>query len=65
MVETTDIQIVCQKALTIPLPLHLINELGTMVPREQLPDVITEALTEELKKLRFRKDLKKARTKAV
>jgi hypothetical protein len=41
------------------------DEFVRLVNRKQLADVITEALTEELKKLRFRQDLKNARSKAV
>ena len=65
MVEMTEIQLVCQKALKILVPQQLIEELGKVVNMEKFSETISEALTEELKKLRFRKELERVRNKAV
>jgi hypothetical protein len=65
MVAMTEIQIIYPQACNIPIPQHVFDEFVRLVNRKQLADVITEALTEELKKLRFRQDLKNARSKAV
>jgi hypothetical protein len=65
MIEMTEIQLVCQKVFKILVPQQLIEELGKVVIKEKFSETITEALTQELKKLRFRKDLEKARSKAV
>jgi metal-responsive CopG/Arc/MetJ family transcriptional regulator len=51
--------------LKVLVPKRLFEELDQVVKEEKVSEVITEALTEELKKLRFRRDLEKARSRMV
>jgi signal recognition particle GTPase len=54
-----EINVVVPKQLKIIVPQRLFEELEQMVTAENLSAIITEALTEELKKMRFRADLQK------
>ena len=57
MSQMTEIHIVAPRKLRILVPHQLVEELARLVPREKLGEIITEALAEELKKIRFREDL--------
>jgi hypothetical protein len=46
--------------VTILVPESLLEEFVEKAENEKLSEIITEALTEELKRLRFRRDLKRA-----
>jgi len=59
MTEMIEIHVVIPREITILVPEPLLEELVQKVEDEKLSAIITEALTEELKKLRFRKDIKK------
>ncbi len=59
MTEMIEIHVVIPREITILVPESLLEELVQKVEDEKLSAIITEALTEELKKLRFRKDIKK------
>ncbi|HXN06779.1 MAG TPA: hypothetical protein VN944_06925 [Nitrospiria bacterium] len=61
MVEFIEIQAIYQKELKILIPEWLIASLSQFVNEENFSKMIIDALTEELKKLRFRKELEKAR----
>ncbi|MCI0530109.1 MAG: hypothetical protein L0Y56_21915 [Nitrospira sp.] len=61
MTEMIEIHVVIPKEITILVPEPLLEELVQKVEDEKLSAIITEALTEELKKLRFRKDIKKVK----
>lgn len=65
MAEMVEIHVVFPKELKILVPKQLFEELDQVTKEETLSEIITEAITEELKKLRFRKDLEKVRSKAV
>jgi hypothetical protein len=54
-----EIGIVLPKKMKIQVPQGLFEELEAKVKAENLSIVITEALSEELKKVRFRMDLEK------
>lgn len=60
-----EIHVILPKELKILVPKQLFEELDRVVKEETLSEMITEALTGELKKLRFRSDLEKARSKVV
>jgi metal-responsive CopG/Arc/MetJ family transcriptional regulator len=61
MAEMIEIHVNFPMELKILVPKQLLEELTQVVKEEKISEVITEAITEELKKLRFRKDLEKAR----
>ena len=65
MAEMIEIHVVSPRELKILVPKRLFEELDRMAKEETISEIITEAITEELKKLRFRSHLEKARTKAV
>jgi signal recognition particle GTPase len=58
-----EIGIVLPKKMKIQVPQCLFEELEANIREENLSAVVTEALTEELKKVRFRMDLEKASAK--
>ncbi len=58
-----EINVVVPKLLKIMVPQSLFQEFEQVVTAENLSAIITEALTEELKKIRFRTDLQKASNK--
>jgi hypothetical protein len=62
-VKMIEINVVVPKLLKIMVPQGLFQEFEQSVTAENLSAIITEALTEELKKIRFRTDLKKASNK--
>ena len=57
MSQMTEIHIIAPRNLRILVPHQLVEELARLVPRNNLGEIITEALAEELKKIRFRQDL--------
>ena len=65
MEKMIEIELIFPHELKIPVPEQLLEELAQVVNEEKLSEVITEALTGELKKIRFRTDLAKARSKVV
>jgi hypothetical protein len=65
MAEMVEIHVVFPRELKVLVPKRLFEELDQIAKEETLSEIITEAITDELKKLRFRKDLEKARSKAV
>ncbi len=65
MAEMVEIHVVFPRELKILVPKRLFEELDQVAKEETLSEIITEAITEELKKLRFRKHLEKARSKVV
>jgi len=62
-VKMIEINVVVPKQLKIMVPQSLFQEFEQAVTAENLSTIITEALTEELKKIRFRADLQKASNK--
>jgi hypothetical protein len=58
-----EINVVVPRRLKILVPQSLFQEFELAVTAEDLSTIITEALTEELKKIRFRSDLQKASNK--
>ncbi len=62
-VKMIEINVVVPKLLKIMVPQSLFQEFEQVVTAENLSAIITEALTEELKKIRFRTDLQKASNK--
>jgi hypothetical protein len=54
-----EINVTVPKQLKILVPQRLFEEFEKMVKEENLSAIITEALTEQLKKIRFRADLEK------
>jgi hypothetical protein len=65
MVAIIEIQVIYRKELKILIPEWLMERLSQFVNEEKLSDMIIEALTEELKKLRFRKEWEKVRSKTL
>jgi hypothetical protein len=65
MSEVSEVHVVSPKTLTIFVPKKLCEEFESVVDEETLSQVMTEAISEELKKLRFRIALKKARNNIV
>ena len=57
MIQMTEIHVVAPRNLRILVPHQLVEEFARLVPRKNLGEIITEALAEELKKIRFREDL--------
>jgi hypothetical protein len=66
MTEIVEIAIIASKdkKIKILVPQWLCKELEQKTEKENLSRVIAEALAEELKKVRFRKDLEKSLRKA-
>jgi cell shape-determining protein MreC len=60
MTEMIEIHVVIPREVTILVPESLLEEFVEKAENEKLSEIITEALTEELKRLRFRRDLKRA-----
>jgi len=60
-----EIGIVAPKKMKILVPQCLFEELEEKVKEENLSIVITEALSEELKKVRFRMDLERVSAKTT
>ncbi len=65
MSEVSEVHVVSPRTLKIFVPKKLCDEFEQAVEEETLSEVMTEAISEELKKLRFRMALKKATNKAV
>jgi hypothetical protein len=65
MSEVSEVHVVSPKTLKIFVPKKLCDEFEQTVEEETLSEVMTEAISEELKKLRFRMALKKATNKVV
>lgn len=63
MAEMIEVHVVFPSELKILVPKQLLEEISQAVKEEKLSEMITEAITEELKRLRFRADLERARTK--
>ena len=59
-VKMVEISVLTPRKLTIPVPQHLLAEFDRVVDEKDLSAVVTEALTDELKKLRFRLAFKKS-----
>lgn len=57
--ETEDIFVFTPKRLRIAVPRKLLEEFAGVVNEENLSEIISEALREELKKVRFRKELER------
>ena len=57
MIPMTEIRVVAPWKLRILVPHQLLEEFARLVNKKDLGEIITEALTEELKKIRFREDL--------
>lgn len=60
MSEMVEIEVVVPRKFKISVPKDLFEEFEQIVAEENLSEIITEALTEELKRVRFRVDLEKA-----
>jgi hypothetical protein len=58
-----EINVVVPRQLKIMVPQSLFQEFEQAIMSEDLSTIIIEALTEELKKIRFRADLQKASNK--
>ncbi len=65
MEELIEIQVIFPKEPRILLPKKLVEDFAQAVDPEELSATITEALADELKKLRFRNALQKTRGNAV
>jgi hypothetical protein len=65
MSGVSEVHVVSPRALKIFVPKRLCDEFEQVVEEESLSEVVTEAISEELKKLRFRMALKKATSKAI
>lgn len=65
MSKMVEINVVVPKRLKILVPQRLFEEFEKLVKEEDLSTVITEALTEELKKIRFRTHLEKVSSKVA
>ncbi len=65
MSEVGEVHVVSPKTVTIFVPKKLCDEFEQVVEEETLSEIMTEAISEELKKLRFRMALKKVTNKAV
>jgi len=65
MGEMVEVHLIFSKELKILVPKQLFEELDQVVKEEMLSEIITEAITEELKKLRFREDLAKSRSRVA
>ena len=65
MPKMIEINVIVPKKLKILVPQQLFEEFDHMVKEEDLSKVITEALAEELKKIRFRIELEKASSKVA
>jgi hypothetical protein len=65
MSQMVEINVVVPKKIKILVPRRLFEEFEQMVKEENLSTIITEALTEELKKVRFRTELEKAASKVA
>ncbi|MGH7274131.1 MAG: hypothetical protein ACREIQ_06735 [Nitrospiria bacterium] len=65
MPKMIEINVIVPKKLKILVPQRLFEEFEHMVKEEDLSRIITEALTEELKKVRFRIELEKASSKVA
>ena len=63
MKETVEISVVIPKRLKILVPRPLFEQFEQSVRDENLSAVVTEALREELKKIRFRSALEAASSK--
>jgi len=59
MTKMIEINMTAPKQIKILVPQRLFEEFERMVKEENLSAIITEALTEQLKKIRFRTDLEK------
>ena len=64
MSKMIEISVTVPKQLKILVPERLFEEFEQKVKEENLSAMITEALTEQLKKIRFRTALEKASNKA-
>ena len=65
MSEMSEIYVVSPKNVKILVPKQLCEEFERVVEEETLSEIITEALSDELKRLRFRAALEKARKKVI
>ena len=65
MPKMIEINVIVPKKLKILVPQRLFEEFEQMVKEENLSEIITEALAEELKKIRFRIELVKASSKVA
>ena len=65
MPKMIEINVIVPKKLKILVPQRLFEEFEQMVKEENLNEIITEALAEELKKIRFRIELVKASSKVA
>lgn len=59
MKETIEIYVIFPKHLKIHVPQQLLEEFDHVVKEEDLSEIITEAINEELKKIRFRMALQR------
>ena len=65
MPKMIEINVIVPKKLKILVPQRLFEEFEQMVKEEDISRIITEALAEELKKIRFRIELVKASSKVA
>lgn len=65
MTKMVEINVIVPKKLKILVPQRLFEEFERLVKEEKLSEIITEALSEELKKVRFRTELEKASSKVA
>jgi hypothetical protein len=63
--KMVEISVIVPKKLKIMVPQSLFDEFEQMIQGNDLNTIITEALTEELKKMRFRADLEKIISKVA
>jgi rRNA-processing protein FCF1 len=63
--DMTEIQITAPKCMKILVPRQIIDEFERLVREEDLSRFITEALRDELKKIRFRTQLENALLKVA
>ena len=67
MVEMFKIEVVAprNKKIRILVPQQLLEEFERMAKEEDLSEIITEALTEQVKRMRFRRDLEMVSSKVA
>ncbi len=60
MMDKVEIEVITPKKLKISVPKPLYEAFQELVTEENLEEIIVEALNEELKRIRFRRDFEKA-----
>jgi metal-responsive CopG/Arc/MetJ family transcriptional regulator len=59
MIKMAEIQITSPEKISISVPQYLLDEFERMVDQRNLDAIIAEALMDELKRIRFRTDLRR------